>query len=162
MLNNIAKNMPFKALRWIIIYEMISVAIGYATRLGMHPWYDDLGKSAFTPPGYIFSIVWPLLYCTLAILGYRLYNKRSVSDEYSLVFKLYLSQMLLNWLWSPIFFNFHLTKLALFILVVIVIINIYLILKLIRSKNNDQYLILPYFMWICFALYLNIIIVLKN
>lgn len=107
---------------WIIVFELISAAIGFSTSSGMYPWYIDLKKSSLTPPGYVFSIVWPLLYCSLAILGYLLYRKRKNSGIDKL-FKLYWVQMILNWLWSPIFFNLHLTGIALFILMLIVTIN---------------------------------------
>jgi tryptophan-rich sensory protein len=70
--------------------------------------------------------------------------------------------MILNWLWSPIFFNLHLTGIALFILMLIVTINSYIILKLIKLNSRDWYIILPYFLWILFATYLNIVIIATN
>jgi benzodiazapine receptor len=146
---------------WIIVFELISAAIGFSTSSGMYPWYIDLKKSSLTPPGYVFSIVWPLLYCSLAILGYLLYRKRKNSGIDKL-FKLYWVQMILNWLWSPIFFNLHLTGIALFILMLIVTINSYIILKLIKLNSRDWYIILPYFLWILFATYLNIVIIATN
>jgi tryptophan-rich sensory protein len=160
-LNNIIKSKTFILIGWIAFFELISAAIGLSTRFGMYPWYSNLNKSSFTPPGYVFSIVWPLLYCSLAILGYLLYRKRknSVIDK---LFKLYWVQMILNWLWSPIFFNLHLTGIALFILMLIVTITIYIILKLIKLNSNYGYIILPYLLWVCFATYLNIVIVATN
>ena len=160
-LNNIIKSKTFVIIGWIIVFELISAAIGFSTRFGMYPWYLYLNKSSLTPPGYVFSIVWPLLYCSLAILGYLLYRKRknSVIDK---LFKLYWVQMILNWLWSPIFFNLHLTGIALFILMLIVTITIYIILKLIKLNSNYGYIILPYLLWVCFATYLNIVIVATN
>jgi len=160
-LNNIIKSKTFILIGWIAFFELISAAIGLSTRFGMYPWYSNLNKSSLTPPGYVFSIVWPLLYCSLAILGYLLYRKRknSVIDK---LFKLYWVQMILNWLWSPIFFNLHLTGIALFILMLIVTINSYIILKLIKLNSRDWYIILPYFLWILFATYLNIVIIATN
>jgi translocator protein len=160
-LNNIIKSKTFVIIGWIIVFELISAAIGFSTRFGMYPWYLYLNKSSLTPPGYVFSIVWPLLYCSLAILGYLLYRKRKNSGIDKL-FKLYWVQMILNWLWSPIFFNLHLTGIALFILMLIVTINSYIILKLIKLNSRDWYIILPYFLWILFATYLNIVIIATN
>ena len=135
-LNNIIKSKTFILIGWIAFFELISAAIGFSTRFGMYPWYLYLNKSSLTPPGYVFSIVWPLLYCSLAILGYLLYRKRKNSGIDKL-FKLYWVQMILNWLWSPIFFNLHLTGIALFILMLIVTINSYIILKLIKLNCRD-------------------------
>jgi benzodiazapine receptor len=160
-LNNIIKSKTFVIIGWIIVFELISAAIGFRTRFGMYPWYLYLNKPSLTPPGYVFSIVWPLLYCSLAILGYLLYRKRKNSGIDKL-FKLYWVQMILNWLWSPIFFNLHLTGIALFILMLIVTINSYIILKLIKLNSRDWYIILPYFLWILFATYLNIVIIATN
>lgn len=160
-LNNIIKSKTFVIIGWIIVIELISAAIGFSTRFGMYPWYLYLNKSSLTPPGYVFSIVWPLLYCSLAILGYLLYRKRKNSGIDKL-FKLYWVQMILNWLWSPIFFNLHLTGIALFILMLIVTINSYIILKLIKLNSRDWYIILPYFLWILFATYLNTVIIATN
>ena len=159
--NKIIKSLFSPVIGWIIVFELISAAIGFSTRPGMYPWYIDLKKSSLTPPGYIFSIVWPILYCSLAILGYRLYRKRKSPDTIILI-KLYWVQMTLNWLWSYIFFNLHFTGTALLILVIIVNINIYIILKLIKLNIRDFYIILPYFLWICFASYLNAVILAIN
>ena len=159
--NKIIKSLFSPVIVWIIIFELISAAIGFSTRSGMYPWYIDLNKSSLTPPGYIFSIVWPILYCSLAILGYRLYRKKKSPDTIILI-KLYWVQMTLNWLWSYIFFNLHFTGTALLILVIIVNINIYIILKLIKLNIRDFYIILPYFLWICFASYLNAVILAIN
>jgi benzodiazapine receptor len=160
-LNNIIKSKTFILIGWIAVFELISAAIGLSTRFGMYPWYSNLNKSSLTPPGYIFSIVWPLLYCSLAILGYRLYKKRK-TPGLSRLFNLYWVKIIFNWMWSPIFFNLHLTVIALFILMLIVTITIYIILKLIKLNSNDGYIILPYLLWVCFATYLNIVIVATN
>jgi benzodiazapine receptor len=159
--NNTIRSLLSSIIVWIVVFELISAAIGFSTRSGMYPWYTDLKKSSLTPPGYIFSIVWPLLYFSLAIFGYRLY-KKSIDLSINILFKLYCVQMILNWLWSPIFFNLHLSGIALLILMVTIIINLYLILKLIKLNIRDWYIISPYFLWICFAGYLNAVIVKIN
>lgn len=79
-LNNIIKSLLSPVISWIIAFELIGSTIGFSIRYGMYPWYIDLKKSSFTPPGYIFSIIWPLLYCSLAILGYCLYKKRKILE----------------------------------------------------------------------------------
>ncbi len=64
---------------WIVALQLLSVIIGYTTRFGMYPWYSQLLKSSLTPPGYIFAIVWPLLYFTLSISGWKLYTENNNS-----------------------------------------------------------------------------------
>ena len=126
----------------------------------MYPWYGQLIKSSLTPPGYYFGIVWPILYICLAILGWKLHNNKSKSA--TCIKQWYWLGMFLNWLWSPVFFTLHLTGLALFILILLVVINGYILFKLRTRHTNYAYLLLPYFLWLCFALYLNLVIVIYN
>lgn len=144
---------------WIVSFQLISIVIAYTTRFEMYPWYDQLLKSSLTPPGYYFGVIWPLLYITLSILGWKLYTENKNS-----LLKWYWIGMILNWLWSPVFFILHLSGLALSILAMLVFINGYIVIKLktIYYYNYTYLIILPYFLWLCFAGYLNIIIVLLN
>jgi len=161
-MRNIAKFFLHPLAIWIIVFQLISLTIGIITKAGMYPWYIELNKSFLTPPGYVFGIIWPLLYCCLAIFGWLLKKKRHRSI-FNKLFQCYWIQMLFNWLWSPVFFNFHFTRFALTILIVIVAINAYIITKLIDLKKIQLiYMLLPYFLWICFALYLNTMIVIMN
>jgi benzodiazapine receptor len=142
---------------WIISFQLISLILGYITKLGMYPWYGQLVKSSLTPPGYFFGIVWPLLYIGLAISGWKLYKQNK-----NTLLKWYWIQMFLNWLWSPVFFTLHMIDLALLILILLVAINGYILLQLRITSTNDLYRLLPYFLWLCFATYLNTVIVLLN
>lgn len=83
---------------WIVSFQLISIVIAYTTRFEMYPWYDQLLKSSLTPPGYYFGVIWPLLYITLSILGWKLYTENKNS-----LLKWYWIGMILNWLWSPVF-----------------------------------------------------------
>lgn len=144
---------------WIVSFQLISIIIAYTTRFEMYPWYEQLLKSSLTPPGYYFGVIWPLLYITLSILGWKLYTENKNS-----LLRWYWIGMIINWLWSPVFFILHLSGLALSILAMLVFINGYILIKLktIYYYNYTYLIILPYFMWLCFAGYLNIIIVLLN
>ena len=147
----------FSLITWIIAFQLVSITIGYVTRFVMYPWYGQLIKSSLTPPGYYFGIIWPLLYISLAILGWKLHKEREKT-----ILTWYWTGMLLNWLWSPVFFTLHLSWVALSILILLVTINAYILIKLRIRYTNYAYMILPYFLWLCFALYLNLIIVLSN
>ena len=157
----ISKYLNYKLIAWVVSFQLIGIYIGLSTKSGMNPWYIELNKSSLTPPGYIFSIVWPLLYISLAIFGYNL-NKTKISKSTSALYIIYWIQMLLNWSWSYIFFNLKMTFIALALLASIVLINFVIIFRLIKLHNKNWYIIIPYFLWICFALYLNTIIVISN
>lgn len=157
----ISKYLNYKLIVWVVSFQLIGLCIGLSTKSGMNPWYIELNKSSLTPPGYIFSIVWPLLYISLAMFGYNL-NKTKNSKPTSGLYIIYWIQMLLNWSWSYIFFKLKMTCIALALLASIVLINFIIIFCLIKLHNKNWYIIIPYFLWICFALYLNTIIVKSN
>ena len=160
-LYKISKYLNYKLIAWVVSFQLTGIYIGLSTKTDMNPWYIELNKSSLTPPGYIFSIVWPLLYISLAIFGYNL-NKTKNSKSTSELYIIYWIQMLLNWSWSYIFFKLKMTFIALALLTSIVLINFVIIFCLIKLHNKNWYIIIPYFLWICFALYLNTIIVISN
>lgn len=160
-LYKISKYLNYKLIVWVVSFQLIGIYIGLSTKSAMNPWYIELNKSSLTPPGYIFSIVWPLLYISLAIFGYNL-NKTKNSKSTSELYIIYWIQMLLNWSWSYIFFKLKMTFIALALLASIVLINFVIIFRLIKLHNKNWYIIIPYFLWTCFALYLNTIIVTSN
>ena len=157
----ISKYLNYKLIVWVVSFQLIGIYIGLSTKSGMNPWYIELNKSSLTPPGYIFSIVWPLLYISLAIFGYNL-NEAKNSKSTSELYIIYWIQMLLNWSWSYIFFKLKMTFIALEFLASIVLSNFVIIFCLIKQHNKNWYIIILYFLWICFALYLNTIIVISN
>jgi tryptophan-rich sensory protein len=143
---------------WILSFETISFFMGIISR-GNRDWYQELLKSNFTPPGYVFSIIWPILYLLLAVIGYILWQKKR---ENKLLMSLFWIQMILNWSWSPIFFGWKLLGLSLLTLSINVIINYVMLYKSYINHKTMFYLMLPYFVWICFALYLNFILFILN
>jgi tryptophan-rich sensory protein len=97
--------------------------------------------------------VWPILYILMAISAYITYQR---------VYKLFYIQLLFNTAWSWIFFFFHLPIIALVDIYVLIIINIFILFKMFKINNLAGYLYIPYIVWLCFASYLNLFIVLSN
>ena len=145
---------------WIASFEIISYSMGLLTRNNME-WYKLLNKSILTPPAYIFPIVWTILYAILAVSGYFIYIKRS-SREIKPFFILFLIQMLFNWSWTPVFFGMHKPNVALAILFLTISCTCYMLIRAIHSYRIIFYLLLPYFCWIVFAGYLNLVICISN
>lgn len=80
--------------------------------------YGSLKKSILTPPAFVFSIVWTILYIMMGLAAYRIYmNNKQGKNDYNGYFN-YLVQLLINFLWSIIFFNFRLYGIS-FILIII-------------------------------------------
>lgn len=125
----------------------------------MNVWYKNLKKSKFTPPSWIFSVVWPLLYTMMFLALFIVLNTKKYNSHCIYYFAI---QFILNIIWSPLFFNYRMIKLA-FIDLVLIIYFTYLTYKeFFKINNHAGYLLLPYLFWLCFALFLNTYILINN
>jgi len=116
-------------------------------------WYSSLVKSPLNPPGFVFGIVWSILYALMAIIGYRLADK---------IAPIFILQLILNAAWSWIFFYFHAPFIALLDIGLLIYLN-QRILMIIRSESMTLYfLYFPYIVWLSFAAFLNASIVFLN
>ena len=119
---------------------------------------SSLNKSFLTPPDWIFAPVWTTLYLLMAIAAWNVWtNKR----EKSLVY-IYLIHLFFNTTWSIVFFVYHSISVALINLIVIIIFIIYLILRYKDISNLSFYLMIPYLLWSCYALILNLTLLILN
>ena len=152
-------NQYIKLFVWIVAFQSISGLLSIFSSADTI-WYASLTRSSLTPPGYVFGIVWPMLYITIAIAGWsiwQLHNHRALYIK-----KLYIIQVLLNWSWTPIFFYFNAPLIALLCLAFILISLCHLLYQLFTYQRFTGVLLLPYLLWSLFAFYLNGYIVIAN
>ena len=142
---------------WIVILQTIGYAMGNITEANLDPWYLSLNKSFLTPPGYIFGIVWSGLYLLLAIVGWQLFQDKKIVNLNQLQLT-FVVQLILNWLWTPLFFYLHWIGIALVCLIVIVWFTTLFLIFAWRQQRLLFWLMFPYWCWVCFALYLNFFI----
>ena len=116
-------------------------------------WYQSLNKSTLNPPGYVFGVVWPILYALMALVSY--FNFKQIS-------KLFLVQLIMNAAWSWIFFYFHAPVIALLDISLLIFLNQKILKKLKEESLILFYLYLPYLVWLSFAAFLNASIVFLN
>ena len=145
----------------LCIAVVIAAAIGAFGSIdsGSDTWYQSLQRSILTPPDFIFGIIWPILYAFMIvfiIIGAS-YN------SFSNIYKTFVAQLLLNAAWPWLFFTYHLPKVALINIVILVVLNARIV-KIICHDFRDiyGYLHVPYLLWLMFAAYLNLIIVISN
>ena len=129
-----------------------SIVGGIATYGYKEPWYSTLKKSSFNPPDWVFAPVWTTLYLmmTLAIWFYWHSKNREMNTIY-----IYFIHIVFNTTWSIVFFGLHQILLALIVLMILIILIIILILKFKRVNYVSSYLMIPYLLWSCYALFLN-------
>lgn len=161
-MNTKTKNYPSLVI-WILGLLLVSWGLGALTDAGLGTWYIDLNRSQLTPPSYVFGPVWTILYIFIAISGWWIFHKKSFIHA-GLIKSLYIIQLILNWMWTPLFFYYHLPGLALLCLFLIDIAVAILIYACCKNKNLTSVakLMIPYFAWILFATYLNWFIYINN
>ena len=153
------KNKFLSFILFFIITFSASFIGGLITISFKDPWYSQLVKSNFNPPDWIFAPVWTTLYLmmTLAIWFFWHSKKRNLSTVY-----LYFIHILFNTTWSIVFFGLHQILLALFVLIGLILMIIILMLRFKRVNIVSYYLMIPYLLWCCFALFLNFNLLILN
>jgi benzodiazapine receptor len=143
----------------LIVFLLICLAVfsfGGLFRPG--EWYLALNRAPWSPPNIAFPIVWTFLYVFIAIAGWQLYHQGN-----STLRTLWASQLILNGLWSWVFFGQHWVAVALVNIVFIDILVINLILKSRRAGlAMSSLLLIPYIIWLLLATSLNTYILLAN
>jgi benzodiazapine receptor len=150
----------------LLISLAITLIIGFAASLFTRPqiagWYAPLIKPSFNPPAWLFAPVWTTLYLLIAIAAYMVWKRRNGTTIYHSTVGIYFMQLLLNFLWSVVFFGLHQIFGALIIIVLLwisIILNIYWFHKF---NKTAAWLLVPYLLWVSFAALLNLNIYLLN
>ena len=139
----------------LIIAVLLTAVIGSlaSSTAATDSWYLSLNKSELNPPGYVFGIVWPILYLLMMISAFLSYKK---------VFNLFIIQLIFNAAWSWLFFRFQMPLFSLLDIYLLIGLNSY-ILKLMYEESKLAFVLFtPYVLWITFASYLNLYIVINN
>jgi len=123
-------------------------------------WYDKLNKSKLTPPNYIFPIVWSFLYITIFISFFIIIYHSGFSHKKAILF--FGIQMLLNLIWTPIFFKLRNIKLSLCVILFLWMLILLTIIEFLQINIYSGLLLIPYYIWVSFATYLNAYIYLYN
>ena len=131
---------------------------GITTFKFKEPWYSTLVKPSFNPPDWVFGPVWTILYILMAIAIWNVWIK---SKNINLVY-LYFIHLFFNTTWSVVFFGFNQIELALINLIVLILFIVILFLKYKFIGKLSAYLMIPYFLWCCFAFLLNLNLIMLN
>ncbi len=123
--------------------------IGFLTAPG--EWYAALTKPPFNPPNWVFAPVWTVLYVLIAVAGWRTFER----DRSSWPMKLWWAQLVLNFLWSPVFFAAHRIGLALLVILLLLAAILAFLVMSWRQSRVAAWLFAPYAAWVAFAAVLN-------
>ena len=117
-------------------------------------WYNTLNKPAFTPPSWVFAPAWTVLYIMI-FLSFVVFMVTKTEQDKTLGIWLFLTQLLLNFLWSPVFFYWKNISLSLVIIILLLAFLLLAIINFFKVSKLSAILLIPYFLWICYAAYLN-------
>jgi len=120
---------------------------------------NSLNQSKLTPPSYVFRYVWPILYI-LIIASFIVYVSAGKYTSTGII--LYISQFIFNLSWPFLFFEKRLICLSFFQLAILNVLVFFTYKEFIQSSMFAGYLLIPYMLWILFALYLNYYICVNN
>lgn len=138
---------------------LISIAIplavggiaGFFTNAEINGWYQSIEKPNWQPPGWVFGPVWTLLYILMGIALFLVWNSRGEEKEKRTAFVFWGIQMVLNFLWSFIFFRMHEIGWALTEIIVLWISILLTIFSFARISRVAAWLLVPYISWVSFA-----------
>jgi tryptophan-rich sensory protein len=148
------KTRILKLLVSIILPLSLGAIAGMFTAQSVTEWYATLNKPSFNPPDWIFGPVWTTLYILMGISLFLIW-KQDVSKERNLAILIFLLQLLLNFVWSFIFFYFNLIGIALVEIILLWISIVVMLVMFYKIRPLASYINIPYFLWVTFAAVLN-------
>ncbi len=136
----------WKSLLAFLVVTFAAAAIG---SLSMpDAWYAALNKPSFNPPNWIFGPVWTVLYVLIAVAGWRIWKQ---AGGWCVALSLWLLQLILNGLWTPLFFGMHRIDLALIDIAALVLVLIATIVAFFKRDRVAAWMLVPYLSWVSFA-----------
>ncbi|MBD5400786.1 tryptophan-rich sensory protein [bacterium] len=125
-------------------------------------WYNILNKSVMTPDGWVFGAAWAVLYAILGIALFLIMNSPRRGSAKTRSYLLFGLQLVLNGLWSFLFFGLHQVLPAFVVILALIIISIKMMRAFRPVNRSASYLVIPYILWLIFAAYLNGVILYLN
>lgn len=149
------KKQPWKVyVFWILLSESVGALSGWISRSGMKRYSETVIQPALSPPMFLFPIVWGILFALMGISAARIsLSPESKSSDLGL--NLFVAQLVVNFFWSPIFFNAQAFGLAFGWLMLLWVLVLTMILVFHRVDPLAAWLQLPYLAWLTFAAYLS-------
>ena len=153
-------------IKWkkLIICLAIPLGVGALAALltGGMSQYKQLRQPPLAPPGWVFPVVWSILYLLMGYASYRILVSNAPRREKNNALKLYGAQLAINFLWPLVFFGLEQYLLAFFVLLLLWSLIFFTVRAFSRIDETAADLLLPYIIWVTFAGYLNVGVYLLN
>lgn len=167
MQKSISQKKSNTVIEFILIVGSI-IVIGFIAGLlsGANAGYTAFVRPPLTPPDWVFGVVWPILYFMMGVSMFNAvqkYKNGEIDKQSFVAFTItFISQYALNILWPFVFFSMQSPILSAIIIAVLDGLVLTLIVMAFRKNKASALLLIPYFLWLCFATYLNLYIAILN
>lgn len=144
----------------IILCLVTGYTAGILQAEAITQWYPLLNKPPLTPPNIVFPIAWTILYVLMGI-SFALVILSKIKSKRAVIV-MFVVQLILNWLWSLLFFRMQNPLLGYIDIVVLDGIVLWYTLVTFKQLRTSSILFMPYLAWLLFATYLNLYIIIYN
>ncbi len=153
-----------KSVKNLIIALLIPVLTGALSALlsGGMSNFSDLRKPPLSPPGWLFPVVWTILYLMMGFASYLVYTAKAPTYKKNSALLFYGIQLFFNFFWSIFFFRFEAYLFSFIWLIALWLLIIITLVKFYGVRKSAGLLLIPYLLWVTFAAYLNFAIYLLN
>lgn len=122
-------------------------------------WYSTLNKAPWTPPGWVFGVAWTAIMIFFSIYLAKLFTTET---NKKFIFSIFLIEFIFNVSWNYLFFNQQLVFAALISIILLTAVVFYFYFSLSKNIGKYKYLLLPYMIWLCIAISLNLFVLVNN
>lgn len=147
---------------FVALSEGAGVIGSFFTAPSITSWYGALARPDLSPPNWVFGPVWTTLFALMGVAAFLVWKKGGPRKSVNVAMGVFFVQLLLNTLWSIIFFGLHSPGGALVEIVFLWLAILATIIAFVRISKPAAWLLAPYILWVTFAFYLNYMIWILN
>lgn len=165
MATGMDRRRPFQIWLGLGFFLALVAGIGWLAAHATLPalgWYAGLNKPSFTPPDRAFGPVWTILYALMAVAAWRVWRQDTLRSPARRALAMFFVQLVLNALWSPVFFGAKRPDVAFVVIVMLLGAVGVTLVQFFRLDRLAGWMLTPYLLWVAYAAVLNGAIVLLN
>lgn len=148
-------NKIFKLIISVSVCLLTGLMGSITTMDSIKTWYTELSRPSFTPPDWTFGVVWPILYIMMGLSAFLIWTSQAEKRSVKMALYIFSFQLLLNGLWTPLFFGLHMIGLALAEIILLWAAIFLTIRSFWKISRAASVLLIPYLLWVSFAVILN-------
>jgi len=151
-----------QALGAVLFCEAVGLVAAWVTQTSVTTWYPTLTKPSFTPPNWLFAAVWTILYARMGVAAFLVWRRASAGAARRGALRLFGSQLRLNGAWTFAFFGAQSPALGLIVILALWGALAWTTKRFFRIRTTAGWLLVPYLLWVTYAVALNLGIWLLN